>query len=107
HFPAESLTTGDPATWTIGNLSISPSGKYVDVKFSSGNDTTVDGHRIFEVDPLTLELKAHPMASASLRCGSFAGRPNGWIFPLKHADMALDPFGNYQDVVVGGRSCPG
>jgi len=47
------------------------------------------------------------MATPSLRCGSFQGRPNGWIFPLKHADMALDPFDGNEDVIVGGRSCPG
>ena len=54
HFPPESLTAEAPDEWTIGNLSISPSGRYVDVKFSSGDATTVDGHRIFEVDPVTL-----------------------------------------------------
>jgi hypothetical protein len=47
------------------------------------------------------------MASGSLRCGSFQTRPNGWIFPLKHADMALDPFDGNEDVILGGRSCPG
>jgi len=106
-FPPCSLTTSSPLTWSIGNVSISPSGKYVDVKFSSGNDTTVDLHRIYEVDPLTLALKPHNMASSSSRCGSFAFRPNGWIFPLKHADMALDPFDSNEDVIVGGRACPG
>jgi hypothetical protein len=47
------------------------------------------------------------MAAGSLRCGSFAGRRDGWIFPLKHADLALDPFDGNEDVIVGGRSCAG
>ena len=41
--------------------------------------------RVFEVDT-GLTIRVHNMASSSLRCGSFATRPNGWIFPLKHAD---------------------
>jgi hypothetical protein len=107
-FPAESLSTSSPASWTIGNLSVSPSGRYVDVKFSSTDDCgSFDMHRIFEVDPTTLALKPHNMATSSLRCCSFQNRPNGWIFPLKHADMELDPFDSNEDVIVGGRSCPG
>ena len=106
-FPPCSLSTSSPGDCTIGNLSVSPSGRYVDVKYSSTSDTIADLHRIYEVDPNTLALKPHAMASSSLRCGSFAARPNGWIFPLKHADMALDPFDGNQDVIVGGRSCPG
>src|SRR5437867_2648758 len=74
---------------------------------SGGDDTTADLHRIFEVDPGTLALQPHRMSSGSLRCGSFQARPNGWIFPLKHADMALGPFGGHEDVIVGGRACPG
>ena len=106
-FPPCSLSTSNPGDCTIGNLSVSPSGRYVDVKYTSGSDTTADVHRVYEVDPATLALAPHRMATASLRCGSFGGRPNGWIFPLKHSDMALDPFDGNQDVIVGGRSCPG
>jgi hypothetical protein len=107
-YPPESLTTADPGTWTVNNLSISPSGRYVDVKFGSPDDCgSYDMHRIFEVDPATLALKPHNMATGSLRCCTFQGRPNGWIFPLKHADMTLDPFDDNEDVIVGGRSCPG
>jgi len=106
-YPPESLTTSAPGTWTVDNLSISPSGRYVDVKFGSPDDCgSYDMHRIFEVDPNTLALKPHNMATASLRCCSFQSRPNGWIYPLKHADMALDPFDDNEDVIVGGRSCP-
>jgi hypothetical protein len=58
-------------------------------------------------DAATLALRPHTMATASLRCGDFRSRPNGWIFPLKHADMGIDPFDHDEDVIVGGRSCPG
>jgi hypothetical protein len=104
-FPPESLTVAAPDTFTIDHLSISPSGRYVDVKFGSADDCgTFDMHRIYDVDPATLALKVHNMADASDRC-CFQGRPNGWIFPLKHADLASDPFDNNEDVLVGGRSC--
>ena len=107
-FPPESLTASAPGTWTIDNLSISSSGRYVVVKFGSADDCgSYDFHRIFEVDPGTLALKPHNMATSSLRCCVFQSRPNGWIYPLKHADTASDPFDNNEDVLVGGRSCPG
>src|SRR5262249_30711646 len=104
-----SLKVGEPNFCPNGNISISPSGRYIDVKFAQGSepcDTTCDMHRIFEVDS-GLVIRPHDMASSSLRCGSFALRPNGWIFPLKHADMALDPFDHDEDVLMGGRACPG
>ncbi len=97
---------GDDVECRIGNISISPSGRYVDVKYS-GSDSTRDAHRILEVDPQTLEVRPHRMADTSLRCGSFVARADGWIYPLKHADMTLDPFDSNEDVIIGGRSCPG
>src|SRR6266850_3600643 len=106
-FPPCSLTTRDVEDCRIGNLSVSPSGRYIDVKYGAGNDTTEEMHRIFEVDLATLAIRPHAMAATSPRCGSFAARPNGWIFPLKHADLALDPFDHNEDVIVGGRGCPG
>jgi hypothetical protein len=102
------LDPGDPdGDCRIGNLSISPSGRFIDVKFSGKSALTQDVHRIFEVDPATLAIRPRTMAAASLRCGPFASRRDGWIFPLKHADMALDPSDGNADVLVGGRSCPG
>lgn len=102
------VDAGNPsADCGIGNLSISPSGRYVDVKFKGKNDETKDLHRIFQVDARTLALAPQVMAPGALRCGSFARRSDGWIFPLKHADMTLDPFDGNEDVIIGGRSCPG
>ena len=108
-FPPCSLRTGDPTFCPPGNISISPSGRYIDVKYGSGGvpcDTLCDLHRIYEVDS-ALVIRPHVMAGASLRCGSFAHRPNGWVFPLKHADLAVDPYDGNEDVLVGGRACPG
>jgi hypothetical protein len=102
-----SLSVSTPNDCRIGNVSISASGRYVDVKYSGSSTETQDVHRIYEVDPATLALKPHAMAQSSLRCETFADRANGWIFGLKHADMTLDPFDNNEDVIIGGRSCPG
>jgi hypothetical protein len=107
-FPACSVSVSAPTTCPIGNVSVSASGRYVDVKYAdAGGSETQDIHRIYEVDPATLAVKPHRMAQGSLRCDTFANRPNGWIFGLKHADMTLDPFDRNEDVIVGGRSCPG
>jgi hypothetical protein len=106
-FPPCSLSVSSPATCPIGNVGVSASGRYVDVKYAGTSSETEDVHRIYEVDPVTLAVRPHAMASVSLRCDTFADRPNGWIFGLKHADMTLDPFDGNEDVIVGGRSCPG
>ena len=106
-FPPCSLDVASPASCPIGNVGVSASGRYVDVKYAGGSSETEDVHRIYEVDPATLALKPHRMAQGSPRCSTFAERPNGWIFGLKHADMTLDPFDGNEDVIVGGRSCPG
>lgn len=91
----------------VNNVSVSPSGRYIDVNYDGGSDSTNDAHRIFEVDPNTLAIQPHAMDAASLRCGSYQAHPEGWIFPLKHADMALNPFDGNEDVMIGGRACPG
>ena len=112
-FPPCSLDVTRPGLGVIDNVSISPSGRYIDVKYAGlpadgavTCDTLCDLHRIFEVDS-SLAIRPHMMDVAALRCGSFAARNDGWIFPLKHADMAADPFDGNEDVIMGGRACPG
>jgi hypothetical protein len=107
-FPPCSLNVADPAMGKVDNISISASGRYVVVKYGgTGVDSTRDAIRIYDVDPATLALSPRAMSASAMRCGSFAARPNGWITPLKHPDIGLDPFDGNEDVVVGGRSCPG
>jgi len=112
-FAACSLDVAQPDSGFVSQVSISPSGKYIDVKYAglpvggaATCDTLCDLHRIFEVDS-GLVIRPHNMADGSMRCGSFQARPNGWIFPLKHADLALDPDDGSEDVLLGGRACIG
>jgi hypothetical protein len=91
----------------VDNISVSASGRYVDVNYAGDTPETEDVHRILEIDPRTLALRPHEMASDSPRCGPAADRTDGWILPLKHADMTLDPDGGNADVMVGGLACPG
>ncbi len=89
----------------IGNISISPSGRYVDVKYA-GDD---DAHRIFDVDPRTLALTVHRYPEDAPRCGQLGtGRmvgADGWLMSLKHSDMAANPFDGGKDVIVGITRC--
>ncbi|MEQ1831865.1 MAG: hypothetical protein ABL977_02335 [Candidatus Eisenbacteria bacterium] len=112
-FAACSLDVSRPELGAIDNVSISPSGKYIDVKYAglalagaASCDTLYDLHRVFEVDS-GLVIRSHRMDASALRCGSFAARTEGWTFPLKHADLAADPFDGNEDVLIGGRACPG
>ena len=110
-FAACSLDVAQPSLGHVSHVSISPSGRYIDVKYGRDTDTTAcdtlcDMHRIFEVDS-GLVIRPHNMADGSLRCGSFAARPNGWIFPLKHADLTFDIDDENEDILIGGRACPG
>jgi len=95
---------GVSAHCAIGNISVSASGHYVDVKYAEGTEF----HRIFAVDPTTLSLSPVTMDAGSYRCydpGDVTGNTSGWIVPLKHADMTLDPDDNMADIIVGGVSC--
>lgn len=90
----------------VDNISVSASGRYVDVNYAGDTPETEDLHRILEIDPRTLALRPHEMAARSPRCGPAEGRTDGWILPLKHADLTLDPSSGDADVLVGGLACP-
>lgn len=112
-FPPCSLDVTRPELGRIDHVSISPSGRYITVKYAglaaegaAACDTLCDMHRVFEVDS-ALVIRPHTMDVSALRCGSFAARTDGWLFPLKHADLAIDPFDAGEDVLIGGRACPG
>src|SRR5437667_1591090 len=78
---------------TIDSARISASGKY-GVVFYTGDDI-----RVFDVDPATLALTPHAMPTSSYRCAGTAAA--GYIYSLGHADVALNPFDNDEDVIVG------
>ena len=85
------------STCALGWVSISPSGKYVVVKYVN------DHPRVLDVNPQTLELTPRPMPDASPRCAGTAAQ--GFIYDLGHADMTLNPFDNDEDVLIGQEHC--
>jgi hypothetical protein len=111
--PRCTLDVAQPGVGQMSHVALSPSGKYIDYKYAGmprlgqlSCDTLCDVRRIFKIED-DLSIHVQNMADNSLRCGSFANRPNGWIFPLKHGDMAYDPSDGDEEVIIGGRACPG
>src|SRR5205823_5757506 len=61
-----------------------------------------DYPRVFDVNTSTLALTPHPM-STSYQCHGSAS--DGYIYALGHADVAVNPFDNNEDVLVGRDQC--
>jgi len=76
---------------------VSASGKYVIVHFEG------DWQQVLDVNPTTLALTPHVMPSGSYRCHGTAAA--GFIEDLGHPDVALNPFDNNEDVVIGQEHC--
>src|SRR5439155_715853 len=53
--------------------------------------------------PVTLALSPHAMPSGSYRCAGTAAA--GFTYSLGHADLALNPYDNHEDVLVGQDEC--
>jgi len=87
------LATGCSVDW----VSISPSGKYVVVKYDG------DHEQVLDVNPTTLALTIRVMPSSSPRCAGSASK--GFIYDLAHADLAIDPFDHDEDVIIGQEHC--
>ena len=80
-------------------ISVSPSGKYVVVRYRGPKTHT----RVYDVNSQTLTLKSRKMPALYPNC---IGTPNnGFIYGLGHADMTLNPFDNNEDVIVGQEHC--
>jgi hypothetical protein len=79
--------------YTVDSYSVSPSGKYVVVHYEG------DYLRVFDVNPVTLALTPRPMPASYP--GMVGSPAQGFIYGLGHSDMALDPFDNNQDVIIG------
>lgn len=78
-------------------VSVSSSGKYVVVKYDG------DHEQVLDLNPSTLALSIRPMSSSSPRCAGSASK--GFIYDLAHADLAIDPSDNGEDVLVGQEHC--
>lgn len=91
------LSSGCIIDW----VSVSPSGKYAVVSYKG------DHLRIFDINPNTLALSPRLMPLSSVQCSGH-DPTKGYIFDLGHADMALNPFDNDEDVIIGQRRswCP-
>ena len=86
---------------TIDWVSVSASGRYAVVDYNG------DFPRVFDINPQTLALTPHVYPAGTTECnGHDPG--NGYILDLGHADFALDPYDNNEDVLVGQQSggCP-
>ena len=76
---------------------MSASGKYAVVSYNGDNP------RVFDVNASTLALTPHAMSTSSYRCqGTAAG---GFLYSLGHADVAVNPFDDNEDVLVGQDEC--
>lgn len=95
--PAHTITTCNAPGCDIDWVSISPSGKYGVVSYHG------DYVQVFDVDPLTLVLTPRAMPGAAPRCNGTAA--NGFLYDVGHADMALNPFDNNEDVIIGQEHC--
>lgn len=95
--PAHTITTCNAPDCDIDWVSISPSGKYGVVSYHG------DYVQVFDVDPLTLVPTPRAMPSSSPRCHGTAA--NGFIYDVGHSDMALNPYDNNEDVIIGQEHC--
>src|SRR5438034_1412683 len=90
--PALDVSNGGSIDWA----GMSASGKYAVVSYNG------DYPRVFDVNTSTLALTPHPM-STSYQCHGSAS--DGYIYALGHADVAVNPFDNNDDVLVGRDQC--
>src|SRR6266481_2235904 len=90
--PALDVSSGGSIDWA----GMSASGKYAVVSYNG------DYPRVFDVNTSTLALTPHPM-STSYQCHGSAS--DGYIYALGHSDVAVNPFDNNEDVLVGRDQC--
>jgi hypothetical protein len=81
--------------WMPTGFGVSPSGKYAWVHYRG------DYNRIFDIDHTTLAITPH--SESGVICHGTAGA--GFIYDLGHQDVALNPFDNGEDVMIGQEHC--
>ena len=95
--PALDVSSCGLSTCSIDWAGMSASGKYAVVSYNGDNP------RVFDVNTSTLALTPHAMSTGSFRCnGTAAG---GFLYSLGHADVAVNPFDDDEDVIVGQDEC--
>ena len=99
--PPRTIADCGLSSCAIDWVSVSASGRYAVVNYDG------DYPRVFDIDPLTLALTPHVYPQGTPECLAHAPA-DGYILDLGHADFALDPFDNNEDVLIGQRSsgCP-
>ncbi len=98
--PAYDLTDcGLPGGCRISSVTISPSGKYVVVKYAGDVP-----RRVFDVDPATLALTPRAMPAGAVSCGG-TDPARGYIYDVDDADLTRNPFDADEDVLVGREHC--
>ena len=95
--PAIDVSNCGLSSCTIDWVSVSASGKYVVVSYDG------DFPRVYDINPNTLALTPRPMPEAAPRCHGTAAQ--GDIYDLGHADLAVNPFDNNEDVLIGQEHC--
>ncbi len=97
---------------TVSSYSIAPSGDYVVVHYSMLDGQSGDFEQVLKVNPTTLALSPQAM---SVTWPGMVGNPAlGFVYSVGHEDMALDPFLNNANVMIGqdqlgnlGKNVPG
>jgi len=91
HTPADGSTLSTSDTWA----SISPSGKYVVLRYDGGPNAM----RVYDVNPTTLAVTPHP--EPTTWTGQSGPGSLGFIYNVGEPDMALNPFNGNSDVIIG------
>src|SRR5213594_3380614 len=95
--PAFDVSNCGLGSCSIDWAGMSASGKYAIVSYNGDNP------RVFDVNASTLALTPHAMSASSFRCqGTAVG---GYLYSLGHADVAVNPFDDNEDVLVGQDEC--
>jgi hypothetical protein len=95
--PAFDISACGDSDCTMSYISISPSGRYVIVKYSH------DRVRVLDVDPHTLALSPRPMPQTAPECSGH-NQAQGFVFDLGHQDMGFNPFDNNEEVMFDSKT---
>ena len=90
------------AIYSVAAPTVDPSGKYVVISYAYKNGVSGYHYRVYDIDPDTLALSLHVLPSTTVQCER---NQNHWLYALGHIDLALNPYDNYEPVMVGREEC--